>query len=87
MALVVRHVAQAQLLTAQEAYLKNNAGRKPQGWKVGDFAMMYSHASNPDGGPSKVLSPWQGPFRIEEKHRDKEYGLRHIDTGPVCASS
>ena len=27
-----------ELLTAQEAYLKNNAGRKPQGWKVGDFA-------------------------------------------------
>ena len=44
MALVVRHVAQAQLLTAQEAYLKNNAGRKPQGWKVGDFAMLHSHA-------------------------------------------
>ena len=27
------------------------------------------------------MSPWQGPFRVEEKHRDREYGLCHIDTG------
>jgi hypothetical protein len=60
-----------------------NKGRKSTMFEKGDYVMHYQPCTQTGNAPGKLLLPWCGPWRIEQRLRSRDFEMRHIESGVV----